>query len=90
MALQAFCDKIRANKYFNLWNTPKDLAGSVCLSMMSVIELNPRPGWMPGDRVQEDVAQEILTLTHKVTDLQRELDLLGTRPPPNAGKPFTR
>jgi Domain of unknown function (DUF4062) len=86
MALQTFRDKIKASKHVNSWTTPKDLAGSVCLSMMSAIELNPRPGWVHGDKVPEDAAQEIVSLSHKVMDLKSQVEKLATSPPPNTEK----
>jgi hypothetical protein len=66
-ALQAFRDKIEANKYVNYWTSPKELAVYVCLSMMSAITRNPRIGWVRANLApDESAAQEILRLSNNV------------------------
>jgi Domain of unknown function (DUF4062) len=85
-ALDKFRRKIEAGRHANFWTSPKDLAGSVCLSMMSLMKLKPRIGWVHGDRVpDESAAQEILRLRDEVAELRSRLDQLATTPPANVG-----
>lgn len=73
-ALKAFREKIEAAKHANYWKVAEGLPGSVAISMLQLMKLKPRTGWVRADQVvDESAAQEILRLRNKIDELSAHL-----------------
>jgi hypothetical protein len=70
-ALSAFRKKIESARHAKYWTASGDLAGTVTLSMASIMKLRPRVGWVRADLLPtESEAHEGLRLRRRIEELE--------------------
>jgi hypothetical protein len=73
-ALMAFKEKIGAARHAKYWRVTEGLAGTVAISMSSLMKIKPRVGWVRADQVaDESAAQEILRLRKRIDELDAHI-----------------
>jgi len=84
-ALLAFRRKIETARHAKYWNSSGDLAGTVTLSIASLMKIKPRVGWVRADLVPgESAAQESLKLRRKIEELETRIAENEFSPPPGS------
>lgn len=82
-ALTAFRGRIEKARHAKYWISAAELAGTVTLSMNSLMKIKPQVGWVRADLVpDEGAAQEILKLRRRIEELEKRIAETG--PPPGS------
>lgn len=81
-ALAAFRMKIESARHAKYWNSSAELAGTVALSLASLMKMKPRLGWVRADRVPEELKDELLRLRTEIESLNEELTVARNRSAP--------
>jgi hypothetical protein len=82
-ALAAFRKRIENARHAKYWSSSGELAGTVTLSMASIMKIKPRVGWVRADLVPDEGAtQELLRLRREIDSLSEELSLTRNRSAP--------
>ena len=72
--LQAFRDKVAANRLVKFWNEAKELPGLVALSLSKTIKMYPATGWVRASEVSsEELLGELNELRKENASLKTEL-----------------
>lgn len=83
--LDAFVDKLRKNLCKD-WATPHELGAVVSRSLTQLMKRHPRVGWIPASHASDPRAtQELLEMTKRVAELERELVRVRGKEVPEAG-----
>lgn len=77
--LQTFI-KLVQGKLCKEWTGPADLGAVVSRSITQLMKRVPRTGWVRGDVIAANASAELLTLTKRVQDLERELAIARRAP----------
>lgn len=81
-ALAAFRKKIEKARHAKYWTSCEGLAGTVALSMSSLMKTKPQVGWVRANLVpDEGTAQESLKLRRKIEELEAKIAGIELRPP---------
>lgn len=65
------------------WENADELKSKVIVGLTSAAKRHPAVGWVRADEVPSDATmREVLTLKQKVTELEQELEVINTKPPP--------
>jgi hypothetical protein len=83
VALCAFRKKVENSRHAKYWNSSGELAGTVTLSMASLMKIKPRVGWVRADLVPDEGAvQELLRLRREIDSLNGDLAIARGRSAP--------
>lgn len=81
--LDAFRDKVKAEKHVKYWTNAEGLAGQVALSFNKFVRLYPATGWIRADRATSTESLQALSDARaEIERLQAELRSVRTSPPP--------
>lgn len=74
--IDKFKDKVKS-KMVQFWNSKEDLHGKISISLIKVMNTNPRIGWTrTSDAVSASVTQELIRLSSENSKLREENDKL--------------
>jgi hypothetical protein len=81
--LNAFREKVRAEKHVKFWSTADDLAGKVSRSYASFRQMYPAVGWVRGDmQTSSEVLGELNDLRKQLARAEESLAAARSGPPP--------